>query len=343
MMKNFTNPTDVAGRRAASRLPRVLFIVFAVLAILCLAFFACVSKLIFDLCNGQSPSLLGYSFYEMNDSSMEPGIAQGSLVLTKPRPAAEFQKGDAIAYLSNTDSGSAARISRISDIVPQDDKLIFATKSDSLDQYDFVHQDAVFGTVACSSSKLGACWRFFTGTKGLILLIVLPAILLLVEVFLLIMLIRSKKRSAALHTVEDKKQVDEPSEAFQSPETAEGVLESVASDVKEQKRSPQESAPIGSVSEEITSVTLEVDPEPPNQDDIFAFSPDAAGLDQSDMQGTSQNPNDPVDDAGTQDVCQPVKSHASTNDNNDMPQPASTAQRMEEVLQQLAQLNQNLE
>ncbi len=128
------------------------------------------------------PRLLGYQSYVIYGSSMEPTIKLGSLILAEPVGVEELQVGDIIAFRTPNEITVTHRIVAVRH---EDGQHYFQTKGDASSGGDPT-EVRLEGSVHRLSYKLpylGYFVDFAKSTRGIILLIALPAAALLASSF----------------------------------------------------------------------------------------------------------------------------------------------------------------
>lgn len=119
-----------------------------------------------------------YKVYVVQSGSMEPSIAAGSVVVTKP--AVGYTEGDVITF-SSSDDRKTTITHRIVDVRDESGVDVFVTKGDANDSPDagLVYREDILGKLVFSIPFLGYPVNYAKTQQGFILLIVVPATLII--------------------------------------------------------------------------------------------------------------------------------------------------------------------
>lgn len=152
------------------------------------------------------PQLAGASHsYAVMSGSMEPAMSPGDVVLVREVPAASIEEGDVITYEFDV-AGSTARrrTHRVVEVVEREDGRYFRTKGDANEEADrrLVPAGSVVGRVTLTIPYVGYATTFASTTRGLVVLVLLPAGLLFGSE-LLSLVVAVRKSGVAESSTED--------------------------------------------------------------------------------------------------------------------------------------------
>lgn len=145
----------------------------------CLAVVLC--TLVFFLAqswiDGGPPTVAGYRLFAVLSGSMKPEFNPGSLIAVKPVEPGELRVGDIITFETSIGTMVTHRIVEIE----TEGGLRFLTKGDANDIRDPVPVPAarVIGIVSAAFPFLGRILMFIQTRKGLLLLIMIPAMVVI--------------------------------------------------------------------------------------------------------------------------------------------------------------------
>lgn len=143
-------------------------------------------------------SLIGIRAFAIESKSMEPGIHQGSIVITSP--ATSPAEGDVVTY-EHPENSDLLITHRIVDVQHVDGDVSYVTKGDANDDADEdpIAGDHIVGEIRLSIPWLGSMISWARTDLGFILLIIVPATIIIYhEVLSLgqqLSIRRSKRRS----------------------------------------------------------------------------------------------------------------------------------------------------
>ena len=166
--------TDTAAkRRPLAKTARSLGnLLFVLLAILVSVLLIC---LVQSRRSGESPTLLGYRLLVVMSGSMSPAIETGSLLAVKAVEPSQLKIGDVISY-----AGPEGNVTHRIVGIETEAGLRFITMGDANDVADpAVLPEQVIGVVALVLPWLGRALLFSQTRRGLLLLIIIPALLIL--------------------------------------------------------------------------------------------------------------------------------------------------------------------
>ncbi|MGG0716587.1 signal peptidase I [Robertmurraya massiliosenegalensis] len=115
------------------------------------------------------PSILGFNLLTILTGSMEPGFAQGDVIIIRPYSSDEPMLDDVVTY--RKESGTFVT-HRIVDVVDSNGTSLFQTKGDANNVVDgdLVSPNQIVGSVMFKIPKLGLLLNFLNTPLGLITL-----------------------------------------------------------------------------------------------------------------------------------------------------------------------------
>ena len=113
--------------------------------------------------------------------SMYPEIESGDLIICEVTDPEDVQIKDVISFFDPAGNGTSVVTHRVEGIVEKDGIIYFSTKGDANNTADDkpVPEDKLVGTYRTRIGGLGHVIMFMQSTKGLILCVVLPVVLLI--------------------------------------------------------------------------------------------------------------------------------------------------------------------
>lgn len=123
-----------------------------------------------------------FSLYTIVSPSMEPAINVYDVVFIKKTNPVRLKKGDIITfYSSNPFFGNTPITHRISEIVKDDEEVLFRVKGDAnaIDDEELVISSNIIGRVYFRIPSLGKVQFFIASKWGLLVAIVIPAVFIL--------------------------------------------------------------------------------------------------------------------------------------------------------------------
>ena len=161
--------------------------------------------------------VLGYELMPMEGDSMEPELADGSVLLLNDAVLSELRSGDAIVY--DRANGQGGTVVRIVNLAMENNETTLLVKSDRDLESTELSPEKVNSRVVGSIPLLGTFWNFIMTGRGLLTAIVAPcALFFLIEMAYLIYYARSGaserrrseagdlKRKAANHHADDQQE-----------------------------------------------------------------------------------------------------------------------------------------
>jgi signal peptidase len=130
---------------------------------------------------GGVPAVAGHQLYIVEGGSMSPTFELGSIVLVRPLEATAIQAGDIITYRDpDPERGGTIVTHRVIAVQPTD-PVSFTTRGDANDADDPlpVPGTNLIGRVTYSVPYLGYLFSFVRTERGILLLIIVPAVLII--------------------------------------------------------------------------------------------------------------------------------------------------------------------
>ena len=203
---------EKSGRRRTGGL--VIMVIFVVIMVL-------FSGLCWWLWNNREQGIptrvLGYELMPMEGDSMEPELADGSVLLLNDAVSSELKSGDAIVY--DRANGQGGTVVRIVNLTVENKETTLLVKSDRDLESTELSPEKVNSRVVGSIPLLGTFWDFIMTGRGLLTAIVAPcALFFLIEMAYLIYYARSGaserrrseagdlKRKSANHRADDQQE-----------------------------------------------------------------------------------------------------------------------------------------
>ena len=150
-------------------------------------------------------SAFGYRIYLNDDSSMAPAVKNHSFILAKQVDPASVENWSVITYTVREPGGRlATQTKRVMDVSPnQEGDLVFTFKGDNEESLYFIRQSEMvaLSESVFSSSLLGRCLLFFYRNRTVCLVVFYLLLGLLLAGCLLLLILRGRKRYAALGEV----------------------------------------------------------------------------------------------------------------------------------------------
>jgi len=154
--------------------------------------------------NREGRGFIGKNYFVISNNFMEPGIENGSVVLTEK--AADYYPGDTIVFKSNApEHYGEYTVRRVRDKIIHFDRAAYITypNSSGMDDLYPAYAEDVVGKVTSCLEGLGSFYGFVKSPAGYFTLMLLPFMLLIAEEFVRYFLFSQKKAQAAVnsHTV----------------------------------------------------------------------------------------------------------------------------------------------
>ena len=126
------------------------------------------------------PSIGGYSPLIVLTDSMYPGIKSGDLIIVKSEDAEDIKVGDVISFFDPDSTGTSVVTHRVVELVTENGVLHFRTKGDANNAEDqtLVPKENLVGIYRSKINGAGNVAMFLQSTKGLIVCIAVPLVLL---------------------------------------------------------------------------------------------------------------------------------------------------------------------
>lgn len=167
---------SVSAARKIARL--AVNIIFACVLVLMavLVFFLLQSRIA-----GGTPAVAGHQLYIVEGGSMSPTFELGSIVLVQPLEPTAVQTGDIITYRDPDPEREGTIVTHRVIAVKPTDPVSFATRGDANDADDPLPVPAanLIGRVTYSVPYLGYLFSFIKTERGILLLIIVPAVLII--------------------------------------------------------------------------------------------------------------------------------------------------------------------
>jgi signal peptidase len=169
-------PAPLSPARKIIRFAGNLFFGCVLVLMAVLVFFLLQSRLA-----GGTPAVAGHQLYIVEGGSMRPAFEVGSIILVQPLDPAEVRAGDIITYREpdpeKADLITTHRVMSVSQTEPPS----FITRGDANDADDPLPVPAgnLIGRVDYSVPYLGFLFSFVRTEKGILLLIIVPAVLII--------------------------------------------------------------------------------------------------------------------------------------------------------------------
>jgi signal peptidase len=164
-----------AARRIARFAGKLLFACIMLLMAV-LVFFLLQSRMA-----GGIPAAAGYQLYIVEGGSMSPAFEAGSIVLVQPLEAVAVQAGDIITYRDPDPERAETIVTHRVIAIKPTDPVSFITRGDANDADDPlpVPSGNLIGRVGYSVPYLGFLFTFVKTERGILLLIIVPAVLII--------------------------------------------------------------------------------------------------------------------------------------------------------------------
>lgn len=126
----------------------------------------------------KSNTILGFTPLKVLSGSMEPDIKIGDLIVVKNIDESSIEEGDIITFKTNPDTFVTHRVV---EVFNQNGDIAFKTKGDAnnIEDRDLVSKQDIVGKYVFRLPAFGYFSDFVSGSKGFILLFVLPISILL--------------------------------------------------------------------------------------------------------------------------------------------------------------------
>lgn len=149
---------------------------------------------------GKVPSLLGYSFMQVQTGSMEPKLSVGDVVIVKKIDTSKLQVGDVISFYSVGDKETQGKVIThriVEKHIANNGNFIFMTKGDAnteVDKYG-VYYERVIGKYVYNIGSVGSSvLSVLRNPKIIFIFIILPLIIICFsEAYTLIYMIVTNK------------------------------------------------------------------------------------------------------------------------------------------------------
>jgi signal peptidase len=131
---------------------------------------------------GEPPQLAGRQFYIVASGSMEPVITRGSLLVVRPADPAELKREDVITVIDPADPERVVS-HRIMEVLAEGRSFITRGDANNVDDPEPVPAANVIGKAEYAIPYAGYILDFAQSTKGLIIMILIPSLLIVVFEF----------------------------------------------------------------------------------------------------------------------------------------------------------------
>lgn len=202
----------------ALKITRTVFVILSVLIAFTMMIFTVISVSTFDRSNR---SLFGYKAYIiLSDSMKKTDFSAGDLALVKEVDPSTLKEGDIIAYISQNTANFGKTVTHKIRRLTTDDNgnpgfITYGTTTD-VDDEQVVTYPYILGKYEIHIPNVGSFFQFLKSTKGYLLCIFLPFMLLiLAEAFRCICLFRKYKLEQHAQIQAERDQIEAEREEAQ--------------------------------------------------------------------------------------------------------------------------------